>query len=98
MVGIRSAGIFLHELHPASASRLDNAVRKLLGMSSVRLAFAQIIDNMPVRGHYYGHDNALAYPHPDIESRDAPTKQSMEMAQDLCTSLDPMTLKVDANV
>lgn len=98
MAYINSAGISLHELHPLSASQLGSAVRKLLALSSVRLAFAQIIDNMPIKGHYYGDDRVLSHPHPDIESRDAPTQQSTEMARDLCTSLDPMTLKIDAKV
>lgn len=90
--------VFIHELHPNAAALLTKGIHNLFRMTITQEALAQIIDNMPIKGHYYGPHATNRQPHPDIESRREPSKEASSLARELGLAVDPMDVKVDAEV
>jgi hypothetical protein len=90
--------ICLSDLKANAIDLIANALRKLLSLSSTQQTVAQIIDNLPIRGHHYGLDYPLRHPHPDIERRSAPSDYATQLAEKLCSEMDFSTLVVDAQV
>jgi hypothetical protein len=88
----------LHELDAKATNLITNALRKLLSLSSTKQTVAQIIDDMPIRGHHYGLDYPLRHPHPDIEHRSAASDDATQLAEKLCSEMDFATLVVNAQV
>lgn len=90
--------VSVHELHHNAATQLATGINQIFQMNITQEALAQIIDNMPTRGHYYGCHAANRQPHPDIESRTKPSAQALSLARELATTLDSLNVKVDAEV
>jgi hypothetical protein len=88
--------VSVHELHPDAATRLSVGIRNLLDSTLTQTALAQIVDNMPIKGHFYGSSGVDRQPHPDIASRTAPTDEALSLAGELAAALEPMTLRIDA--
>lgn len=81
------------------ATRLiTNALRKLLSLTSTWQTVAQIIDDMPIKGHYYGLNYVLRHPHPEIEHRTTSSEEAITLAQKFCSELDLSTLTVNVQV
>jgi hypothetical protein len=92
------ATVCLHELNVDATRLITNSLRKLLSLTSTWQTVAQIIDDMPVKGHYYGLNYGLRYPHPEIEHRSTPSEEAMTLAQKFCSELDLSTLTVNVLV
>lgn len=88
----------LHELDVNAAELITNALRNLLSLASTQQTIAQIIDDMPIQGHYYGLNSSARYPDPDIERRPAPSDNATQVAQRLCSEFDLSTVAIKAKV
>jgi hypothetical protein len=90
--------VSLYELHSDAAKLLTRALRRLLSVPSVQQTVAQIIDNMPIQGHYYGVNYLGRHPHPDVEHRAMPSEDATKLARKFCSELDLSTLAIHAQV
>jgi hypothetical protein len=90
--------VCLHELHADAANLITQALRRLLSLPSTQQTVSQIIDNMPVKGHYYGMNYLGRHPHPDIEGRTIPSEDASQLARKFCLDLNLSALTIDAQV
>lgn len=88
----------LHKLNQPCSQLLERVVLWLLGLSTTQQAIAEIIDNMPISSHFFGRHNICDQPHPEIQRRLKPSDRAVKLASELCETLDPRTLPVDAQV
>ena len=58
-------------------------LRWLLSLSITQVAVAELIDDMPIKDRYFGHNNVIQRPHPDIGHRLKPTGEAEELASSL---------------
>lgn len=90
--------ICLSDLKASATDLITNALRKLLSLSLTQQTVAQIIDDMPIRGHHYGLDYPFRHPHPDVERRSTPSDDATQLAKKLCSEIDLSALVVDTQV
>lgn len=95
---LTQATVALHEQNHPYSELLERVLRRLLGLSATQLAVAELMDDMPIRDHYFC-GKILVHPrHPEIEHRLRPSDQAMEVAFKLCQILEPQTFPVDPQV
>ena len=70
----------------------------MLNLFVVRQTIAQIIDNVPIKGQFYGRIVSEDSAHPDIELPTLPTEKASTLALQFSNSFDPANLTLEAPV
>jgi hypothetical protein len=63
-----------------------------------RQTIGQIIDEIPIQGHYYGQKRSEEFALPDIEHRTSSTEEGCRLATQFCDSFDPTNLTLETQV
>jgi hypothetical protein len=94
------------ELRPDLKDLLFRSIQQMMNTMVVRHTIAQIIENAPVEGQYFGRnpDELACYgrldlpPRNDDELATVPTQKVSSLASHFCDSFDPLTLTLEAPV
>ena len=70
----------------------------MLSLSIFRQTIGQIIDEIPIQGHYFGKKRSDESALPDIEHRTSPTEEACRLATQFCDSFDPTDLTLETQV
>jgi hypothetical protein len=70
----------------------------MMNLFVIRQTIAQIIDNIPIRGQFYGRIPNEDPAHPDIEQPTSPTEEVTTLASHFCDSFDPANVTLEALV
>jgi hypothetical protein len=98
--------VALYELHPDLTELLVKSIRHMMSLFLVRQAVAQIIDNVPIRGQYYGGNPddfipGICYnlpPRRDEELSISPTEEASILASQFRDSISLNELTLEAPV